>query len=100
MRLAPNEAEGFGREHERHRKGAARNVLTVGAMAGVNHLRRLGDLVPERTALATTSLWKLHRATLSSAAYPILGQIARRAISPASGHWRHSSPGLPAAEAP
>ena len=64
--LALDELEGLGREHQRHRKGAAGDSLTIGAVAGIDELRRLGDLVAESAALATAGLWELYRPALLS----------------------------------
>src|SRR5215472_18325579 len=64
LRFALNQAEGPVRQHAAERDGAAGHALAVGAVAGVDHDRRLGDLVAHRAALATASLREFHRVAL------------------------------------
>jgi hypothetical protein len=45
--------ERLGRDHDRHREGAAGKPLAVGAAAGVSDHRRVGNLVAECAAQAT-----------------------------------------------
>jgi hypothetical protein len=62
-------------QHAAEREGATGHALAVGAVAGVDHDRRLGDLVAHRTALATTGLREFHRVVLQ------LGLPRRRAAA-------------------
>jgi hypothetical protein len=55
-RLPRNKAKSVSRKHDRHRERAAGHALAVRAVAGVDHVGRLGDLVAERTALAAIGL--------------------------------------------
>jgi hypothetical protein len=64
LRFASDEAEGPDREHNRHRERAAGHALAVGAVTGTDDDRCLGDLVPQRAALATAALREFHRAVL------------------------------------
>jgi len=61
FRLAANDTEGPLGEHTGHRESAAGHPLAIGAVAGIDHLRWLGDLEADRAALATTRLRELHR---------------------------------------
>src|SRR5215218_4751418 len=54
--LAPREAARLGRDHERRGKSTAGEPLADGAMAGVGHDRRPGDLVAEPAAQAAAGL--------------------------------------------
>jgi len=54
-RLARNQPEGTVR-----RKGTAREVLAVGAVACVDQLRFFRDLVTNLAAQAAAGLWKFH----------------------------------------
>jgi hypothetical protein len=47
-------------------KGAAGDCLTIGAVAGIDELRCLGDLVADGAASATAGLRELHRTALLS----------------------------------
>src|SRR5215472_12316975 len=64
LRFALDQTEGPVREHAADREGAAGHALAVGAVAGVDHDRRLGDLIAQRAALATAGLREFHRAIL------------------------------------
>src|SRR5215469_857816 len=60
-RLDTAEAKGALGYDNPDREGAAGYPLTVGAVAGVNHLRRFGNLVAKLAAMAAASLRELHR---------------------------------------
>src|SRR5262249_23275321 len=59
-RLDTAEAKGALGHDNPDREGAAGYPLTVGAVAGVNHLRRFGNLVAKLAAMAAASLRELH----------------------------------------
>jgi hypothetical protein len=55
LRLALNQSEGLIREHAAEREGAASHALAIGAVTGVDHDRRLGDLVAVSSAEAANA---------------------------------------------
>lgn len=65
-RFPRDKAKSVSRKHNRHRERATGHALAVRAMASVDHVRRLSDLVAERTTLATAGLRELHRNQASS----------------------------------
>src|SRR5204862_8195090 len=62
--LPRNQAKSVSRKHDRHRERTAGHVLAVRAVAGVDHIWLLCDLVAEGTALAATGLRELHGPSL------------------------------------
>src|SRR5262249_41497205 len=58
--LTLDEAESSSRKHNRHRECAACHALAIGAVAGTDDQWCLGELVADRTTLATTRLRKVH----------------------------------------
>ena len=67
-RLDTAEMKGGLRRDKPHGEGAARQALTIGAVARVDRLRSLGDLRANLAALAAAGLGKFHRDLLFKAA--------------------------------
>jgi len=60
-RLNSAETKGSLGPNDPHREGAAGQALAIGAVAGVDQLRRLANLVAQLAALAAAGLRELHR---------------------------------------
>src|SRR6516164_3921236 len=60
-RLDPAQTKASLGHDDPYREGAAGQALTIGAVAGVNQLRGLGDLVANLAALTAAGLRELHR---------------------------------------
>ena len=89
-------------EH-RHRRGegAAADLLTVGAVAVVDHQRRLRDLVSQRAALAPADEWKCDHGLTSWACLPIGSRELKGEAVETRGTWVrfvHKSSSVPTSE--
>src|SRR5215471_19209487 len=58
--LYPCQAETFLGHNDSQGERASGEALAIQAMAGIDRLRLLGDLVANLSALATACLWALH----------------------------------------
>ncbi len=84
-RLPRNKAKSVSLKHDRHRERAAGHALAVRAVTGVDHVGRLGDLVAERSALATTGASSDQTSSVRLGYSPIGSRRYRSTLRPASG---------------